>query len=227
MTRERRRPVAALFVRHDGVYVALPGLDPLLEGVDPWGIERDARKYRGPHPVVAHPPCERWGRLWWSDGSGNPGQDAGCFAAALGAVRDFGGVLEHPAGSLAWAAFGLPKPPRGKWSEPDGHGGRSVHVEQGHFGHRARKATWLYAVSSAPLPALPEEPSDAKAYLMQPGRCSKDKPRPTCPCERCERLYGADWKGAHNKGVERLSPRENETTPIPFRNLLLEIARAS
>ena len=53
--------IAALYVEKDGPYFGLPH-------VDPWPIERDARKYRGPFPVVAHPPCERWGRYW----SGGP-----------------------------------------------------------------------------------------------------------------------------------------------------------
>jgi hypothetical protein len=47
--------IAALFVETNGCYFNLPG-------VDPWDINRDARKYAGPHPVVAHPPCQRWGR---------------------------------------------------------------------------------------------------------------------------------------------------------------------
>lgn len=49
--------IAALFVETDGCYFG-------LDGVDPWDILRDAREYRGPHPVVAHPPCQRWGRFW-------------------------------------------------------------------------------------------------------------------------------------------------------------------
>lgn len=46
--------VAALYVETGGCYFG-------LEDVDPWDIHRDARLYPGPWPVVAHPPCERWG----------------------------------------------------------------------------------------------------------------------------------------------------------------------
>ena len=49
--------VAALYVERDGAYYG-------LDNVDPWDAERDARTYAGPWPVVAHPPCERWGRFW-------------------------------------------------------------------------------------------------------------------------------------------------------------------
>ena len=45
--------IAALFVETNGCYFGLPG-------VDPWDINRDARAYPGPHPVVAHPPCQLW-----------------------------------------------------------------------------------------------------------------------------------------------------------------------
>ena len=96
--------VAALYVVTDGVYFG-------IDGVDPWDATRDARAYAGPHPVVAHPPCERWGRYW----GGGPmlagtkrqkkkGDDGGCFASAIAAVRKYGGVLEHPEASHAWLA---------------------------------------------------------------------------------------------------------------------------
>ena len=49
--------IAALYVETNGVYYGLPD-------VDPWDEARDARLYNGPHPVVAHPPCQRWGRYW-------------------------------------------------------------------------------------------------------------------------------------------------------------------
>ena len=83
--------IAALYVETSGVYSGLPD-------VDVWGIERDARLYAGPHPVVAHPPCERWGRYATGGPRADPskpgfqprkevGDDGGCFAAALASVR--------------------------------------------------------------------------------------------------------------------------------------------
>jgi hypothetical protein len=139
------RPVAALYVEGDGPYIG-------LEGVDAWDVQRDARQYRGPHPVVAHPPCKRWGNFWYGSPSDckryHRGDDGGTFAAALWAVRTFGGVLEHPADSSAWDWFGLHRPPRlgWGWGEADRFGGRSCSVTQGRYGHAGRKETWLYSV---------------------------------------------------------------------------------
>jgi hypothetical protein len=82
------------------------------------------------------------------------GDDDGCFAAALEAVRRYGGVLEHPAGSLAWDWFDLPKPTSaGGWTGSFFDSGHSVYVEQGRYGHPMRKATWLYAYGIG-LPTL-------------------------------------------------------------------------
>jgi hypothetical protein len=93
---DSRNGIAALFVATGGAYFGLPG-------VIPWDEERDARGYLGPYPVVAHPPCERWGRYWGVGPMlhGTPsqkelGDDGGCFASAISSVRAFGGVLEHP-----------------------------------------------------------------------------------------------------------------------------------
>jgi len=137
------RVIAALFVETDGVYFG-------FDSIDPWDEPRDARDYRGPYPVVAHPPCQRWGRFWHGS-TRKPhqykkGDDNGCFQSALASVRRWRGVLEHPADSHAFSHFDLPIPKRYVgWSLQDSFGGRSCYVEQGHYGHASRKATWLYA----------------------------------------------------------------------------------
>jgi hypothetical protein len=147
--------IAALFVQTDGAYSA-------VGGVDMWDEGRDARNYDGPYPVIAHPPCQRWGKLWagqplWIKKTGQrkkKGDDGGCFASALASVRTWGGVLEHPEHSHAWAHFGLAKPPRsGGWVEAGDGLGHTCCFEQGRYGHYARKPTWLYAVRTE-LPEL-------------------------------------------------------------------------
>ena len=55
--------VAALYVQRGGIYDGVPGVEAWAGPPD-----RDARLYAGPWPVVAHPPCARWGRYW----SGGP-----------------------------------------------------------------------------------------------------------------------------------------------------------
>lgn len=135
--------VAALFVDPQGTYADAPGIDV-------WGEERDARRYNGPWPVVAHPPCQRWSVLAGlveSRYGYARGDDGGCFASALLAVRTFGGVLEHPAKSAAWREYALPKPVRGGgWVSALGDPGWSCWVDQGWYGHPLKKPTWLYAV---------------------------------------------------------------------------------
>lgn len=142
--------IAALFVEPGGSYFDQPN-------VDPWDAARDARTYAGPWPVVAHPPCARWSRLagWGAAmGHGAKGSDGGCFSAALATVRRVGGVLEHPALSAAWPAHGLMKPPRsGGWVAAGDGIGWTCWVDQGWYGHRAAKPTWLYAVACV-LPSL-------------------------------------------------------------------------
>ncbi len=128
--------VAALYVDPKGVYAGLPG-------VEVWDEVRDARLYAGPWPVVAHPPCNRWVSYGAQE---KRGDDGGCFEAALAAVREFGGVLEHPAESQAWRAFGLPRPADYGWAGQIGEDGWSVQIDQHAYGFPTRKVTWLYAV---------------------------------------------------------------------------------
>ena len=203
--------IAALYVQRNGVYYGLPD-------VDPWDAERDARLYAGPWPVVAHPPCERWGRYWF----GGPmlhklglrlelGADGGCFSSALTAVRRFGGVLEHPEASHAWRQFGLNAPPKsGGWVSADFRGGWTCCVEQGHYGHRARKATWLYAIG-VELPSLQWGPSSGDKL---------DEGWHSTAARHQARAAGI-------APLSRLTEREKIDTPLPFRDLLLSIARTA
>ena len=200
--------VAALYVEHGGVYYG-------LEGVEPWGLpERDAREYAGPHPVVAHPPCKRWGRYWPGGPSvrvrKHKGDDNGCFAAALWAVRTFGGVLEHPEASHAWRWFGLERPDKaGGWAGLDWYGGASCCVEQGHYGHRARKATWLYAVGVNIHQELTW--GRASGIRLDAGFHSAE-----------ERAAA----GKHERDRNRLTAHEALATPLAFRDALLDMARS-
>jgi hypothetical protein len=201
-----RAPVAALYVRADGPYPAL------VE--DWWDEARDARLYAGPLPVVAHPPCKRWGRYWHGGPSARVrrvlGDDDGCFAAALAAVRAWGGVLEHPEASHAWGRFGLHAPPRhGGWVSAGWCGGWTCCVEQGHYGHPARKATWLYAVG-IDLPTLRWGPSEASVNLDEVYHTAEERRR------------------AIKTGVcQRLSARQRELTPEPFARLLVAMAASA
>lgn len=198
--------IAALYVETNGVYSALPG-------VEPWDIRRDARSYRGPHPVVAHPPCQRWGRYW--HGAPNKphqyrlGEDGGCFASALTAVRNYGGVLEHPAHSKAWGYFGLNCPKAGNgWARADDLGGWTCQVEQGHYGHLSRKPTWLYAAQIK----LRELDWSKGEQRLDPRALEKHG------YEKARRIGMMAMVGGKDKTQIR------NATPVPFRDVLLQMA---
>lgn len=201
--------VAALYVEPAGAYRGLPD-------VDLWTEVQDARTYAGPHPVVAHPPCQRWGRFW----HGSPrkphqfqlGDDGGCFAAALASVRRWCGVLEHPADSHAWRAFGLVAPPRaGQW-HPAGDGiGHTCYVEQGFYGHASRKGTWLYSVGCD----LPDMVWGVGAQRLDPVMVER---------------HGYEY--ARRKGMVSMIGGKHKTairnaTPPSFRDVLLAMARSA
>jgi hypothetical protein len=204
--------VAALFVAKGGCYCGLPD-------VDPWDEERDARQYAGPHPVVAHPPCQRWGNFY----AGSPlaikrgkrkllGDDGGCFKAALAAVRKHGGIIEHPEGSRAWLHFGLKKPPReGGWVSADWDGGWTCRVEQGFYGHFARKPTWLVAYHCE-LPSLCWGCGERRLNAAIVERWG---------IERAIRLGEVGSVGGGGNDAARIA------TPPQFRDLLLGIARTA
>ncbi|MGL5011788.1 MAG: hypothetical protein ACRC6I_18075 [Paracoccaceae bacterium] len=205
--------IAVLYVQKDGCYFGLPN-------VDLWDEERDARLYQGPWPVVAHPPCQRWGKLW----AGQPlhikrtgrrkikGDDGGCFVHSLAAVRKFGGIIEHPWESYAWKHFGLNIPPRkGGWIEADGHGGWTCCVEQGRYGHYARKPTLLYAVACE----LPELDWGIGESRLDPHVIER------MGLKRAKRLGELGGKGGGKNSAPRIG------TPIEFRNLLIAMAESA
>lgn len=138
--------VAVLYAYADGPYAG-------LDGVDVWDVTRDARTYAGPHPVVAHPPCERWGRYW------------------------------------------------------------TCCVEQGHYGHRARKATWLYAVG-CDLPSLRWGTSSGGVRLDYGFHSAEERAA----------AKAAGWVAS---SVRRMTGRENAETPTAFRDVLLSMARGA
>jgi hypothetical protein len=133
-------------------------------------------------------------------------------------VDSWGGVLEHPKDSKAWACtgalsspfglVGIPKPPTGGgWLCTDRimqwRGDVPVYawvceVEQGHYGHAARKPTWLYYVGPPP-PDLVWGPSDPPAI----------------------------GSGARRGNLESLSKLKRAATPRPFADLLVSLARLS
>lgn len=123
--------VSVLYVDPKGPYPELVA--------DWWDETRDAKRYAGPWPVVAHPPCGPWGRLSFLCTK----QDPKCGPSAVNAVRRWGGVLEHPHGSQLWAHCGLPK-----GEIPDAWGGRTYEVRQVSWGHRCEKPTLLYVVGA-------------------------------------------------------------------------------
>lgn len=196
--------IAALFVETGGIYFGLPN-------VDPWDQERDARRYAGPWPVVAHPPCERWGRFWHGSTrcphQFELGADDGCFAAAWRAVNAFGGVIEHPADSHAWDAFGIARPSRcGGWIK-SGHGW-TCYVEQGFYGHDSRKPTWLYAAGFLPPPLR----WGRGPQRLHPVALAKHG------YEKARRIGVMAMIGGKDKKKIR------DRTPIEFRDLLLSLA---
>ncbi len=217
------KTIAALFVDAAGIYSTLPG-------VEVWGryhnlpvgarfpndlVPLDARLYSGPHPVVAHPPCQRWGRFWHGS-TRRPhqfrmGEDHGCFAAALTAVRNYGGVLEHPADSHAWLWFGLSAPKRGKgWQMADNYGGWTCCVDQGHYGHVSNKRTWLYACKVSPLPGLNWLPGEQRLPQAMIDRYGYEKAR---------RIGVIAMIGGKDK------TRIRNATPPAFADLMVRIAR--
>lgn len=187
---EPLRMVAALYVDLGGPY-------PHIPGVECWGLPwRDAMRYEGPHPVVAHPPCGPWGKLSHL----YEGSEQRLALKAVLQVREFGGVLEHPAHSKLWRHCELPKP-----GKTDVLGYYCVEVRQCDWGHPARKATWLY------LCGVPE------SALVSP-----DPKNPTHWCSG-----GGTGRGKTPPGIKVCSAQQRRRTPVAFAEYLVSLARST
>jgi len=195
--------VAALFVRADSHYKTMPD-------VDAWDIERDARRWPGGCPLVAHPPCRAWCRM--RDKARPRADEMELARQAVRWVRQFGGVLEHPAHSTLWADMGMCKPRRGSQrGQRDAWGGWTLPISQHWFGYRAEKMTWLYVVGCEPgnVPALPLDLADPPRVVAQlKGRNGNPRPR----------------KGDQGWRPE-VTRTERERTPPALASWLVELAR--
>ncbi len=215
------RMVAALYVETGGCYFGLPGVVVAGHGEDhadgSTTVHLDGRSYRGPWPVVAHPVCKRWGRFWHGS-TRKPhqfklGDDGGLFAHTLKTLREFGGVAEHPCDSRAWPVFNLNPPPRdGGWIST-GDGGWTCCVDQSHYGHFANKLTWLlvYGVDPADLPDLVWGKGPQRLHPVALERHGYEKAR---------RIGMMAMVGGKDK------VRIRNATPVPFRDILLSLARS-
>ncbi len=192
---ELDRRVAALFVDPTGPYPDLL--------TDCWCRDRDARNYDGPRPVVAHPPCQLWVNLAalnykrYGGGHNRPGNDGGSFASALAAVRQWGGVLEHPAESNAWPAHHLIAPNVVGWRQT-ALCEWVCEVWQSAYGHSARKRTWLFYCGRVP-------PLEA----------------------RWERQPGTHQVGWFDRNKPTLGKKDASRTPTDFARWLIELAASS
>lgn len=183
------RPVVVLFARHDSIYKTIPGLDV-------WDKARDARQWVGQGPVIAHPPCPQWSML--KAFAHDIPEEKEMALWAMGQVRKHGGVLEHPAYSSLWRHPGIRAPKPREF--PDQYGGWSIQVDQWHWGHPARKRTWLYIVGMHPND-LPERPRRKGSPEYVVSRTSGKFKKP------------------------EISHKRREETPPAFAHWLIEVAR--
>lgn len=183
--------VAVLYVDPRGPYPSL---------ARHWYDEtRDARTYDGPWPVVAHPPCGPWSVMRHL--SRETTRELALHA--LGSVREFGGVLEHPRGSRLVHDLRLPRP----GELPDAYGGFTIEVSQCDWGHPARKRTWLYIVGVSPSRVPCEPPPREPTHWASGGRKAPRGPVPP--------------------GIKVCSAQQRRRTPINFARWLIEIAQST
>lgn len=192
-----RDDVSVLYVDPRGPYPKLVS--------DWWDEKRDARKYAGPNPVVAHPPCGGFGKLRHLYG----GHDRDCAFRALEQVRHFGGVLEHPAGSKLWENDFILLEHLGRFeAHVDCFGGWCTWLDQVEWGHVARKRTWIYVVSDRRTVSMnPPYPGASPTHWIGGGRTNSSRNGAPIPM-----------------GIKACSAQQRRRTPIAFAEWLIELA---
>lgn len=197
-TSGQSKKVAVLFARSDSLYRQFPECDV-------WDAERDARRWEGNCPVIAHPTCRAWGRLRHF---ARPCHDEPALAIlAVHWVRKHGGVVEHPAHSKLWDVQGLemPRPIDGIY---DRFGGWTLPIVQSWWGHRAEKATWLYIVGCSPsqLPGIPLMLGDATHVIARNKKGTRRRPVVTKKEREATPLALCKWLVSLAQSCKKVQP---------------------
>lgn len=207
--------IAALYVLARGPYANMPG-------VDPWPAKRNALLYRGPDPIVAHPPCAWWSRKLRHQLKLSSEQGPHLAPVAVVQVQGCGGVLEQPAESLLWETMGLPFPEPYRQMTIDGpekdeHGGFTVEVDQSGWHrperrdqeHGEHKRTWLYMVGI-----------DFAAVQLPPPAPSPEK----STVRRLDKRAGikSSWRRSR---YDMMGPEARKRSPRAFAEWLVSLAR--
>lgn len=178
--------ISVLFATKNSVYKTIPGLDV-------WDEDRNALNWPGKNRGIFHPPCRKWSR-WLRHFSTAPESEKHLAIWAVHQVRKWGGVLEHPACSTLFDHMTLPRP--GRRDEY----GLTICVEQFWFGHKCRKASWLYICGVESIPPIPLVLGEAPVQW---------DPKPN--------------QKAKHPDMQRLSNHDRQATPLAFAYWLIDL----
>ena len=142
MAHQGKKRYVALYCRSDSPYKNRSHFDV-------YDKERNALTYKGPLPVVAHPPCRTWGKL--KHMALRNVENAGAIRHkeqqlalhALEQVYKWGGVLEHPRDSVIW-----------KLIQPHMDNCQVLELNQYDYGHVASKPTNLLVYPKVKIPTM-------------------------------------------------------------------------
>lgn len=149
--------ISILFCNEDSIYDTL--------NVATYKKSNDYTNFPGQTSIIAHPPCQQWSRM--RSFSKPCIKDKILAPIALAFVRKYGGVLEHPNGSLLWKIMNI-----NRSSKVDKYGGYTISVDQKWWGHPCKKSTLLYIVG-CPIKDLPIMPISFDATEYSIGNSNK------------------------------------------------------